>query len=295
MGYTGCKNDQELRTKAKFIRITSQGLRESHVHDVIITEEARTTPKLDAIDRRALARTHQVRAGARASAAIGRRACADEVGDTILLLEHDPVITLGAREGRSVLVDESARAARRRFLRDRAGGDVTYHGPGSSWRTDFGFEAGSVRRAKYRARSRRSDDRDCIDVRDRRARSYRTTRSSSGVWIDLDSPKAWRGDPREGGASRIGRSVRSACASPLGDDARLRAQRDDGARRIQDDRPVRDHEYAVTSSRTPGATLRRWRARSAALPCLPKVFDADVAMKPFSFAWKRARGPNAIA
>jgi IMP dehydrogenase len=40
MGYTGCKTVQELRTKSKFIRITSQGLRESHVHDVIITEEA---------------------------------------------------------------------------------------------------------------------------------------------------------------------------------------------------------------------------------------------------------------
>lgn len=40
MGYTGCKTIQELRTQAKFIRITSQGLRESHVHDVIITEEA---------------------------------------------------------------------------------------------------------------------------------------------------------------------------------------------------------------------------------------------------------------
>ena len=40
MGYAGCKNVQELRTKARFVRITSQGLRESHVHDVIITEEA---------------------------------------------------------------------------------------------------------------------------------------------------------------------------------------------------------------------------------------------------------------
>jgi IMP dehydrogenase len=29
-----------LRTSAKFVRITSQGLRESHVHDVIVTEEA---------------------------------------------------------------------------------------------------------------------------------------------------------------------------------------------------------------------------------------------------------------
>jgi IMP dehydrogenase len=40
MGYTGCATIQELRTKAQFSRITSQGLRESHVHDVMITEEA---------------------------------------------------------------------------------------------------------------------------------------------------------------------------------------------------------------------------------------------------------------
>jgi IMP dehydrogenase len=40
MGYTGCRSIEELQTKARFIRVTSQGLRESHVHDVIITEEA---------------------------------------------------------------------------------------------------------------------------------------------------------------------------------------------------------------------------------------------------------------
>ncbi|MDI1481749.1 IMP dehydrogenase [Polyangium sp. y55x31] len=40
MGYTGCATVAELRQKARFVRITSQGLRESHVHDVIITEEA---------------------------------------------------------------------------------------------------------------------------------------------------------------------------------------------------------------------------------------------------------------
>lgn len=40
MGYTGCSTVGELREKASFVRITSQGLRESHVHDVIITEEA---------------------------------------------------------------------------------------------------------------------------------------------------------------------------------------------------------------------------------------------------------------
>ncbi len=40
MGYCGCKDLDEMRTKARFIKITSSGLRESHVHDVIITKEA---------------------------------------------------------------------------------------------------------------------------------------------------------------------------------------------------------------------------------------------------------------
>jgi len=40
MGYCGCRTIEELRTKARFIKITSAGLRESHVHDVIITKEA---------------------------------------------------------------------------------------------------------------------------------------------------------------------------------------------------------------------------------------------------------------
>ncbi|MCU0574232.1 MAG: IMP dehydrogenase [Syntrophobacteraceae bacterium] len=40
MGYLGCGNLQELRTRARMVRVTSAGLRESHVHDVIITKEA---------------------------------------------------------------------------------------------------------------------------------------------------------------------------------------------------------------------------------------------------------------
>ncbi len=40
MGYTGCRNIEELRKNTGFIRITQSGLRESHVHDVIITKEA---------------------------------------------------------------------------------------------------------------------------------------------------------------------------------------------------------------------------------------------------------------
>jgi IMP dehydrogenase len=40
MGYVGCRNLEELYQKARFVRITPAGLRESHVHDVIITKEA---------------------------------------------------------------------------------------------------------------------------------------------------------------------------------------------------------------------------------------------------------------
>ena len=40
MGYLGCRNMADLQTKPEFIRITSAGLQESHVHDVIITKEA---------------------------------------------------------------------------------------------------------------------------------------------------------------------------------------------------------------------------------------------------------------
>ena len=40
MGYTGCLNIAGLREKSKFIKITNAGLKESHVHDVIITKEA---------------------------------------------------------------------------------------------------------------------------------------------------------------------------------------------------------------------------------------------------------------
>jgi IMP dehydrogenase len=40
MGYVGCRTLEELREKARFIRISPAGLRESHAHDVIITKEA---------------------------------------------------------------------------------------------------------------------------------------------------------------------------------------------------------------------------------------------------------------
>ena len=40
MGYCGARNIRELQQTARFLRISPAGLRESHVHDVIITKEA---------------------------------------------------------------------------------------------------------------------------------------------------------------------------------------------------------------------------------------------------------------
>jgi IMP dehydrogenase len=40
MGYTGCQTLEDMRTQTQFIKVTHAGMRESHVHDVIITKEA---------------------------------------------------------------------------------------------------------------------------------------------------------------------------------------------------------------------------------------------------------------
>jgi IMP dehydrogenase len=40
MGLAGCATIEDLRTRAKFLRITAAGLKERHAHDVVITKEA---------------------------------------------------------------------------------------------------------------------------------------------------------------------------------------------------------------------------------------------------------------
>ena len=44
MGYVGAKDLEEFHEKAQFVRISSAGLRESHVHDVTITRESPNYP-----------------------------------------------------------------------------------------------------------------------------------------------------------------------------------------------------------------------------------------------------------
>jgi IMP dehydrogenase len=40
MGYTGCADLNQMRTRPEFVRVSGAGMRESHVHDVQITKEA---------------------------------------------------------------------------------------------------------------------------------------------------------------------------------------------------------------------------------------------------------------
>jgi IMP dehydrogenase len=40
MGYCGCRTIRELQRKSRFIRLSTSGLKESHVHDVLVTKEA---------------------------------------------------------------------------------------------------------------------------------------------------------------------------------------------------------------------------------------------------------------
>jgi IMP dehydrogenase len=44
MGYTGSKTIADLHSRANFVRITGAGLRESHVHDVLVTRESPNYP-----------------------------------------------------------------------------------------------------------------------------------------------------------------------------------------------------------------------------------------------------------
>jgi lipoyl(octanoyl) transferase len=128
-----------------------------------------------------------------------------EVGDTLLLLEHEPVITFGrgAHEENVVVPrDQLARLGVEVHETGR-GGDVTYHGPGQL-----------VAYPIFDLRPDRCDVRryvrDLARVMIALAAQYGVDASFLegdsklvGVWADEASPRKWPGDPRvEGGATR---------------------------------------------------------------------------------------------
>ncbi len=128
-----------------------------------------------------------------------------EVGDTLLLLEHDPVVTLGRGAHEENFLVPRARLddlGVDRFETAR-GGDVTYHGPGQLVAYpifDLRPDRCDVRRyirdlAKVMIALAREHGVD--------ARFIEGDPKLVGVWADEASPTHWLGDPRrEGGARR---------------------------------------------------------------------------------------------
>jgi lipoyl(octanoyl) transferase len=133
------------------------------------------------------------------------RRLAGEIGDTLLLLEHEPTVTLGrGAHVENLLVPRPALERLGVELFETArGGDVTFHGPGQLVAYpifDLNPDRCDVRRYV------RDLARVMIDL----ARGLGIEASFLegdpklvGVWVDEASPSAWPGDPREpGGAAR---------------------------------------------------------------------------------------------
>ena len=128
---------------------------------------------------------------------------AGRVADTLLLLEHEPVITLGkGARAEHVLLDAATRAHRGIDLEETGrGGDVTYHAPGQL-----------VAYPIFDLKPDRCDVRrfvgDLAEVMIRVGRKFGvdagTIRAQIGAWVDLASPGAWPGEDAAVRPAKIG-------------------------------------------------------------------------------------------
>jgi lipoyl(octanoyl) transferase len=206
-----------------------------------------------------------------------------EIGDTLLLLEHEPVITLGrGADGSHVLADEARRRALGvDFHETGRGGDVTYHGPGQLVAypiVDLKPDRCDVRKyvgdlAKVMVAMAKTFG---ID-----ARTIAGDKRLIGVWVDLASPHAWEGEAREGAhPERIGKigaiGVRLSRWVTMHGFAFNATTALDAYKMIV---PcgITDHQVTSLSSLGIEAPSVEALAREA-LPHFGDVFDADVVM-----------------
>jgi len=219
---------------------------------------------------------------------------AKTIGDTLLLLEHPPVITMGrGAKMHNVLLDAGARAKLGiDFHETGRGGDVTFHGPGQ-------IVAYPILDLKPDRCDVRRYVRDLGSIMIGLAADFGLGARMMdgkyiGVWVDLDRPQAWEDDPPARGA-RLGKigaiGVRLSRWVTMHGFA-FNLSTDLNAFRLIV--PCGIQEYGVTSLAALGKNGGSVEAfAKAVLPHFERVFDADVTFATGSPLPKDAKGERA--